>query len=635
MLAVLAVKSEAAPARLMENTVRACLTFAAGQAPPTDPAAALAEGVLKTMYATKLKLGALLALVLVAAGVGGGFAFFRPDTPPRQDPPTVTPRAPEALPPLPKAWAGRWIADPFADAVAFEARQNGREAILQIKDPEAVAEVVRAAKIHAVQNNIAAGAIPSAFITVRGKNGFALTGSLISEDQLQCDGGILQLDSGFVDALNQQLSKQEKTKIDLRERLEPPAAAGPSVAPAKASGKSLTAGFTELEVMYVGARTLYRTRITDAKTLDALHKELKILSEGPAPKKHPGNLRSLRIVSKDGSWFNGNLVSTTELFDRDAGWFILTPDFVQALGKEVSRRAGRVIDLLGDNPPTEAQKRRAEECRERFAGVKSIQFSMKSNNKDLTVTADEPREVEQLLVGLRVQEVPAREEKAERRTPLATLFDAKGKKTEIFLVEGGPALESGPVLGDLVEVSGFGQVWINQDWKSNPSMLLFRKEQEAAERRNQETARLVCEDFATFLRHVRNLEVFYRDKGQIRAAVNEQNSRPVLRALAEGKLEKLDWDAERWRKEEGDLIDREAGEILLVPGLGFSLPLVVRGEKELLLPGYGRLVFEKSPLETIQKAVDDGNPRSVVLLPGEKKDQPQPPGFPRRERPSE
>jgi RND family efflux transporter MFP subunit len=59
------------PALLMTNTVRIALLFAAGQSVdgPSAQAATLAEGVLRTMYVTKLKLAVvMLFVVIIAAG---------------------------------------------------------------------------------------------------------------------------------------------------------------------------------------------------------------------------------------------------------------------------------------------------------------------------------------------------------------------------------------------------------------------------------------------------------------------------------------------------------------------------------------------------------------------------------------
>jgi RNA polymerase sigma factor (sigma-70 family) len=66
-------------AELVQTTVRAAACFAAGGITPAGAAApaALAEGVLKTMWATKLGIGAALLLLAAGVGVGGGGLLYR------------------------------------------------------------------------------------------------------------------------------------------------------------------------------------------------------------------------------------------------------------------------------------------------------------------------------------------------------------------------------------------------------------------------------------------------------------------------------------------------------------------------------------------------------------------------------
>jgi hypothetical protein len=85
--------------------------------------------------------------------------------------------------------------------------------------------------------------------------------------------------------------------------------------------------------------------------------------------------------------------------------------------------------------------------------------------------------------------------------------------------------------------------------------------------------------------------------------------------LAAAKLEKLDWSAERWDREIKGLIDRGAGSLDLAPGLGFSLEILVSGERELLIPPVGRLTFARSPLPALREAIDANRANDVELLP--------------------
>jgi RNA polymerase sigma factor (sigma-70 family) len=100
LAAVLAERASAAvPARLCQATLQTTVLLAAGQAGAAVPAVALAEGVLKAMFATRLKIATavVLAAVTVAVGFGVGLAA-RPVQAQRQDEPQA-----QAEPPPPAA----------------------------------------------------------------------------------------------------------------------------------------------------------------------------------------------------------------------------------------------------------------------------------------------------------------------------------------------------------------------------------------------------------------------------------------------------------------------------------------------------------------------------------------------------
>ena len=78
----------------------------------------------------------------------------------------------------------------------------------------------------------------------------------------------------------------------------------------------------------------------------------------------------------------------------------------------------------------------------------------------------------------------------------------------------------------------------------------------------------------------------------------------MLQALKIEKVEKLDWSEAKWRAELEKLDTADA--VILTPGLGFSLELVLSGDREVLIPGYGRAVLKSSPREAIRKATADG-----------------------------
>ena len=130
---------------------------------------------------------------------------------------------------------------------------------------------------------------------------------------------------------------------------------------------------------------------------------------------------------------------------------------------------------------------------------------------------------------------------------------------------------AGPGLSDLVEVGGLGQFWVSNGWKTqlhDHAYLLERKEKE---RQDLETTGLVFADLPTFLGHVINVVANYRDgDSQLRHSLTATESRPVLRALAAGRLEKLDWNKARWQGEVGGLFERGAGVVRCEPGSGLQ-----------------------------------------------------------------
>src|SRR5262249_20616486 len=156
----------------------------------------------------------------------------------------------------------------------------------------------------------------------------------------------------------------------------------------------------------------------------------------------------------------------------------------------------------------------------------------------------------------------------------------------------GPGDRSGPVLADLVEVTGFGQAWLDNQWRSRLRDHAFTLEREAEERRREETTALVCRDLPAFWKLVVSVSAHSR-QGETHtvSTLSAAEAMPFLAALASAKYEKLDWSRARWEKEMGGVLGRGAGSLDLAPGLGFSLMVVVSGEKEMLIPLCGRLTF--------------------------------------------
>ncbi len=142
--------------------------------------------------------------------------------------------------------------------------------------------------------------------------------------------------------------------------------------------------------------------------------------------------------------------------------------------------------------------------------------------------------------------------------------------------------------------------------------------QEEKQQRALEPANLVAQDLPAFLKQVLNVVAHYgQGDKKLTYCMSAVESRPIIDVLAAGKMERLDWTQERWNKELDALFRRDAGSLDLTPGLGFYLMVVISGEKEILVPMYGRLTFASSSIPSLQKAIAgrENQPETVQLLP--------------------
>jgi RNA polymerase sigma factor (sigma-70 family) len=616
--AVFVPPAVAAPAALSALTARNAVAFAAGHGAPSA-ATDLAQGVFQTMLRSKVKVLTLTvaALALASAGtvlVARELADKEPA--PRPAPPaevTVVPDAPR--PPIKKEWAGRWIADPFAGAEWIELRQTHNAApgyrVYQIKDPQAVAAIVKVAKVIGVDNGIAAGCIPTATVIAHLPGGKTFSGGMCGGGEtLMCDGGILTLADGFGDALNKAATAEAKVKVDLTQfALAPPEGAVVNPAPPQPTAKNLESGFSMLSVTYLVGRKLHCTAIDDATTLDALHRALVVKAAVPLALEGAES-RNLQVTTKDKARFYFQVQNRESIVDLKVARFVLTPAFFEALNKEVSRRAGFDIDVTADdNKPQPKEEERVAEFRKLLGKVKSARYVEKRDGVETVVAVDDAKEATTLIAQLRQISVPARDLKLKPwNTKLELKLDDGSKVTLTFLDTGKDSLEAEsqtamPVLTDPVDVSGLGQLWLDNQWKYKFRDLVYQREHEAKERRDQETTRLVCADLPAFFKQV--ISVVVIDKNT-RGVLPQPQTKKVLNSLAAGKFEKLNWSEERWKKEYDALGGEPGLELDLAPGLGYSLTIIPAGEKTILIPDVGRLVFDENPLPAIRKAIEEG-----------------------------
>ncbi len=627
--ALLAAETVSAPAAVVGLTVRAAISFAAGAGLTTVPAA-LAEEVMRTMFVSKVKVGGAVVLVLALIGAGLGAWARGGGEPPRPAPEPPAAERPreeaKAKSDVPAAWAGRWVADPFAGAESIEVRHfhdgGGPAAVYRVTDPKKVAAVVKAAKVVGIQNDVFTGCINVAEITVRRRDGTTFAASFSPGGGcLSCETGLFDVGDDFFDALDRAVSDNSDKPVKLREFL--PALPGTFVKPAPApTAKSLASGLKSIEITYVVNDQLHQTRIADEKTLDALAKALTVVKSEPVTKERAES-RHMSVVCKDGATFYFQIPGRDVVFDFQAGRFTLAPAFFGALNQEVSRRAGLDIDVSADkNDLPEKLRKKAGEFLDLVKKAQVLRRTGKRDGKEQTVVIDDPKEVKGLLDQLQKAEAPPRELKLPKwdRSIELTLRDGK-KVTLTFLHPGQNSEEAAsmsamPTLSQLVDVSGFGQVWIDDQWWGRFDNLDFDHKRKDKDRRDAETSRLVCRDWPTFCKLVIAVGANYEEeKAELLGRLPAKEVPGVVALLAAGKFEKLDWTDERWEKELRDVYDRGAGELHLAPGLGFHLPLVVGGEKEMLVPMCGRVTFADSPIAKIQKAINVEAPEKVQILP--------------------
>lgn len=515
----------------------------------------------------------------------------------------------------------RWQADPFAGTQKLEVTHAGGgpgEHTYVIDELEVVASLVRELKITRIENDMAVGLDPSAWVTFIKPDGDKLRTAVHDARTLGIRDSEVAIGSGFLAALNRHLSEKTGKPVNLLKFAE--ASGSEKAAPfVPASAQSLKAGFNSFEVSYVMVnqqRRLRRTRFTDPQVLDELHRALKIIKHEPVQEARSRS-QSFVAVSKDSSRFHGQFLNDKQFYNSDVGRFTVEPTFVETLNAHLSRLEGRTIDLLADNQLTKQQLSREQDFRKLLDDVRTLSFPAKLNGKTETVTVGDPRKVAELLQSLEWIEVPLKERKLDKDEFFIELTTRQDTKIRFSYLKTGEAI--GPSLADLVEVSGFGQVWLDNQWKYRfLHDVVYNLQRAEEERRQLETIAAVCVDLPGFLAGVITVTVHYRQgEEEIRWGLPANRSKLVLEALAVDKVEKLEWNLQRWKTELARLDERGAGSLALTPGVGFDLPLVIARERRMLIPRYGRVTFQSSPIKGIQNAIesDPEAATTVELLP--------------------
>jgi RNA polymerase sigma factor (sigma-70 family) len=636
LTALPAGSAEAAlPATLTAAVVRTASAFALARGISegviSGPAVALAHEVLRSMLLTKWKIGAVVLLALAATGTTA--VLFAQRQPPQKqvNPAPVPAKAPavpkaeaDARPPLKKEWQGRWVANPFAGTTSIEIvhsrSQGGAPRTYLIKEPQTVAALMKQLTIGAFQNDIARGNIPSAILTFHKKDKTSYKVCIASDGTFQCmGGGEIHVHPAFLTALNQQLAGSDSQPIDLTKFLPSPPVKKPAPTPPPTLD-TLKTGFQSLRVQSYGrGRAPWEGHITDRKALEELSKSLTVIEckEKELAKGMPYRAQCTAVPKGEAnpSSLLVYIMDRQHLFIPDLGLLTIKPSFIKTLNEHLSHLHACTVDILGENQPTEEQTKRERAFRELLNGASALRCIEKGKKE---VVVDRREEVEEALKALKWVETPARKYKADAEDAVIEVTTAKGDKVRLAFLRRGEDMDVFPLVANLVEVSGFGQMWLDGHWKDSFRFLAERREMESRERRQMETLRLVSRDLAAFLKQVVNLVVGYREgESELVAWLDAERSRPVLEAMEVEKVEELSWTRQRWQAEMEKLQQRGASTMELTPGIGFSLPVVLAGDKELLIPMYGRVYLKMGIADKLRQALQD-NPdkaHSIQLLP--------------------
>lgn len=512
----------------------------------------------------------------------------------------------------------RWVANPFAGTLAIEVEHvgGGEKKIHHIREPETVRQLLAELKIHGIKNGTALKNIPPAYLVFHKKDGTSVRAAVNDAQNFSLLRGIAYVDPAFVAALNRHLTKSSGTPVKLEEHLPSPARK-PEPPFVHGTAQSLQAGFASLELTYFFDRGIRKARITEPKVLDELHQSLRIIKHDPITDEKPQNV-SFWVVLKDGSRMYCQFLNQEQFFDFKAGRFTIAPSFVKALNVHIGKLEGREIDLLAKPSLAKEQITRGEEFRKLLSSVESIRCVLRP---EAPILVDRPEAAARLVQALKWVEVPTKEWKLQKSDQFIELTMKDGKKlTLTFLNKGenNANIPAGPALADLVDVTNFGQVWLDNQWKYGFEHYAYELEREAEGRRHDETTAHVCRDLGGFFRQVISMDVYW-DQGDEHyiGTVSRDDCRKALDTFQIEKVERLNWSDQRWRDELDKLTKRKAGYVVLTPGFGFSLDLQISGEREMLVTGYGRVVFKSSPIPAIQKAAepDPRKTRGVQLLP--------------------
>src|SRR5207249_1914974 len=128
--------------------------------------------------------------------------------------------------------------------------------------------------------------------------------------------------------------------------------------------------------------------------------------------------------------------------------------------------------------PTDEQLKREKEFRQLLTNIRSIKNTNPKEQREPLVI-DKQEDVAKFMREFRWVEVPVNQRKLEKSNHVVELTAKDGKKITLTFLDSGAQNEragAGPLPSNLLEVSGFGQVWIDDQWKYKFSEHAYKTE---------------------------------------------------------------------------------------------------------------------------------------------------------------
>ncbi|MFH1022700.1 MAG: sigma-70 family RNA polymerase sigma factor [Planctomycetota bacterium] len=482
-----------------------------------------------------------------------------------------------------------WDANPFAGTKVIVV-QHGSDSY-RVDDPKQVRELLDSLVIEQVKNgNFLLSQSTAAVTFERGEKDFYRV-QLSPDGAFMIPSGTMYVHSNFIKTLNGVISVKAGKSVDLLQFNL--AAALPEFSPER-----LSAGLSRAVFRYHVGDGEHELRVTDPARLREIHAVLKLGAKRPLARSErhletcefefaiPGSrpFRGWFIKPGDIGTFTGDVVYAVDTAFADR---------LSAMASDVEKQP---IDLLGVNSVRAEETARAKEAALLLGGITNLVITSDRNGKDARLPVD-GKDLQKILTAF----APV------RALPQSSPAAAKGLKVKAVLKSGRAVdvafLESDelsvrPISSSPIEISGFGQVWVNDQWQYRFERCLFNAERAEKDARFQKTAQELMKDFPKFLAEVQWME--FHDAVGKEYFMQSVTDRTVVRdVLALLTVESYKSDPDAGRKEK---LDRRPA-LMLVPGTGFTLPLIFTDNRNAMVPGCGTLTFRQDVLPHLRKKI--------------------------------